>query len=126
MEAPVRQESSSTESAWISSDTRGFNEARRTQKPVLIDFTAEWCAACRELDEKTWPDATVRHETERFVLVKLDLTKNNDRTRDLQQTYKILGMPTIILFTPEGEEMFRFEGFWSAEEMVSILRKYGQ
>ena len=110
------------ESGWISSDEEGFREASRTEKPVLMDFYADWCAACRELDEKTWPDPMVRSETDRFVLVKLDLTRNDDRTREVQKKYGIIGMPTVIIFSSGGEEKTRFEGFRTPEEMVSILR----
>jgi len=111
---------------WISSDEEGFRLAQASEKPVLMDFFAEWCAACHELDEKVWVDPSVRQAMERYVPVKLDLTKNDARTRSHQEKYGIIGMPTVIFFSPNGEERYRFEGFRDAEEVLKIMKKYEQ
>lgn len=112
------------EDQWLSSDEEGYHQARLTGKPVLIDFFAEWCTACHELDEKTWPDAAVQRELQRFIQVKLDLTKNDKKTGTVQKEYKILGMPTVILLDSEGKELTRFEGYQSPGEVVKILQRY--
>ncbi len=112
------------ESAWLDSDDEGFRQARLTNRPMLLDFTADWCTACHELDEKTWPDARVQSQLDRFVLVKLDMTRNTEQTRQLQKKYGIIGMPTVILFNSAGEELERFEGFQTPETVASILNKY--
>jgi thiol:disulfide interchange protein DsbD len=114
------------ESAWIATDTEGFRQAGMMGKPVLMDFYAEWCTACKELDEKTWPDASVRSVLERFILVKLDLTKNDDRARAYQSQYGIIGMPTVILFDASGREKHRFEGYRPPEEVAATLREYSE
>lgn len=123
----VEGKSLSTESTmWIATDTEGFRRAKMTGKPVLMDFYAEWCTACKELDEKTWPDASVRSVLEGFILVKLDLTKNDDRSRAYQNQYGVIGMPTVILFDALGREKYRFEGYRSPEEVAAILREYSE
>jgi thiol:disulfide interchange protein DsbD len=109
---------------WLSSDEEGFRQAQLSGKPVIVDFWAEWCAACHELDEKTWPDPSVQMELDRFILVKLDLTRNNEQTKTYQKKYKIIGMPTVIFFDPSGEELGRFEGFRSPEDTIEILKQY--
>ena len=121
---PVAVESADAERAmWLSSDEEGFRSARLVGKPVLMDFFAEWCAACHELDEKTWSDTRVRAEMERFVPVKLDLTRQGEAGA-YRQKYGVVGMPTVILFDPSGEERFRFEGFKGPEEVLRILRRH--
>lgn len=123
---PSREVSLPTEEEmmWISSDDEGFRQAQLTGKRVLIDFYADWCVACRELDEKTWADDAVHSELERFILVKLDLTRNDNQTKEYQRNYRIIGMPTVILFELTGEEVSRFEGFKPPKDVLEILRKY--
>lgn len=111
------------ETLWISTDDEGFRQAQFTGKRVLIDFYADWCVACKELDEKTWADETVHSELERFILVRLDLTRNDNQTKVYQRNYKIIGMPTVILFELTGEEVYRFEGFKPPGDVLEILRK---
>ena len=111
-------------SPWLPTDEEGFRQARSLNKPILMDFFAEWCPGCHELDEKTWPDPAVQEELDRFVLVKLDLTKNDSRTQAYHKKYKIIGMPTVIFFDPQGNELGRFEGYRPPEQAVQILKKY--
>ncbi len=118
------QQFSAESSYWLSSDEEGFREAKLTGRPVLIDFFAQWCAACHELDDKTWSQEQVRSELDRFVRVKLDLTKNDEKVKAIQKKYKILGMPTVILFDSSGKEMDRFEGFKPPQEVLKLLKKY--
>ena len=116
------QQFSEENSYWLSSDEEGFREAKLTGKPVVMDFFAQWCAACHELDEKTWSQGSVRSELNRFVRVKLDLTKNDTNAKEFQKKYKILGMPTVIIFDSSGKEITRFEGFKSPQEVLALLK----
>ncbi len=106
---------------WIESDTEGFSIAGALNKPVMIDFFAEWCAACHELDEKTWPDAGVQAAMTEWIAVKLDLTRTDERTRGYQKKYGIVGMPTVIFFDASGKERARFEGFKPPQEVLPYL-----
>ncbi len=119
---PDLQQFSKESSYWLSSDEEGFKEAKLTGKPVLIDFFAQWCAACHELDDKTWSDESVSSELNRFICVKLDLTKNDENAKEIQKKYKILGMPTVILFDSSGKEITRFEGFKPPQEVLELLK----
>jgi len=115
---------SEAEDMWLPSDEEGFQQARLTGRPVLMDFFAEWCSGCHELDEKTWPDGNVVKELDRYVRVKLDLTMIDERTQAIQQKYQIIGMPTVIIFDPAGTELGRFVGYKPPEEVVDILKQY--
>lgn len=118
---PTVQVKEETHSIWLDSEEAAFSKAAKDGKLVLLDFYANWCAACHELDEKTWPHADVKVALSGYVSAKIDLTVNNDRAKAFQARYAILGMPTVILFTSDGEELARFEGYQSPEFVADLL-----
>ena len=69
------------------------------ERPMLIDMWAEWCTACKEMDAKTFSDdkviAILREK--KWVLLKLDLTKANEKTKKIQEKYKLSGLPSLVL-----------------------------
>ncbi len=99
---------------WNKYETKALAAARAANKPVVIDFYADWCLPCKELDEKTFTDAGVVSELDRFVRVKADLTAAEDATtKALTAEYQILGVPTIVFIDASGNERkdLRLTGF---------------
>lgn len=109
---------------WISSETEAFQTAAAAGRPVLLDFYAEWCTACRELDEKTWPDARVQKAAAGFVPLRMDMTGKSELNSGIQKKYHIIGMPTVILADSKGREIDRFTGYQSPAEVTAFLRKH--
>jgi thiol:disulfide interchange protein DsbD len=73
---------------------------------VVIDFYADWCLPCKELDEKTFTDTRVIKELDRFVRVKADLTAAEDAaTKALTKQYAIVGVPTQVFIDANGQEV---------------------
>lgn len=108
---------------WLASDTEGFAAAAQEDKKVIVDFFADWCAACHELDEKTWPDPAVSDALAEYVTVKLDLTRNDAADKALQKKYGVIGLPTVIVFDAAGKELGRFEGYQPPGKVVAFLKK---
>ena len=90
---------------------------------MLIDFYADWCAACIELDEKTWVVSSVQDEAKRFVTIKMDFTNTDDpAVKAFSDKYKITGMPTVIFLDADGDEQTRFVGFKPADDVLPIMK----
>lgn len=108
--------------AWQSDEKGGREGAQAAGKPVLIDFGASWCAACKELEHKTFPEASVRKEATRFAAIKIDATDDEDpKVQELQTKYNVKGLPTVILLDSTGKEAARFTEFVEAERFSKAL-----
>jgi len=79
-----------------------LDEARGAGRPVMIDFTADWCISCREMEEYTFPDAGVIRALEPFMLLRADVTDNNKDDQALLKRFKSFGPPTIAFFDRAG------------------------
>ncbi|HEV7763469.1 MAG TPA: cytochrome c biogenesis protein CcdA [Thermoanaerobaculia bacterium] len=106
---------------WEKYDAKTLADARAAGKPVVIDFYADWCMPCKELDEKTFTDERVIKELDRYVRVKADLTVAEDATTQaLTKQYTILGVPTIVFLDATGNEVAgaRLTGFEPADAFL--------
>lgn len=102
-----------------------LQKAAQDKKPVIIDFWAEWCAACHELEQFTFTDSRVRALSEQFVLLKFDATKDSDQLRYLKSKYKIQGLPTVIFYNPQGVwlEGLTLTSFENAPKFLKRMEK---
>lgn len=76
--------------------------AKNSGKKIMLDFSAKWCASCKELDEITFSDEKVKAKMSEFVLVRADLTDNTQEQKDLSKAYGVFGPPVIIFFDKNG------------------------
>ena len=97
--------------------------ATDARKPVLIDFSADWCIPCREMEHSTFADPSVVSEARRFVTMKANLTKQDKQTEDLMSRFEIQGVPTTMLIDSSGKVHERKVGYIGAREMLSDLRQ---
>jgi thiol:disulfide interchange protein DsbD len=83
-----------------------LKEAIAQKKPVIIDFSAVWCAPCRELEEITFRDPEVVKQSKKdFILVKVDLTRKGNPVYDrLLKQFDVRGVPTVVFIDPSGKE----------------------
>jgi thiol:disulfide interchange protein len=101
--------------------------ARASGKPVLYDFTAEWCAPCKMLDRDGWADARIASlVNDSFVPARIvDRTREDGKNAPwidaLQQRYRVNAFPTLVVAAPDGREIAIAQGFNGKEKLVAFL-----
>jgi thiol:disulfide interchange protein DsbD len=103
-----------------SADARVLDAVLATDEPVLLDFAADWCVLCRELEETVFKDPSVLQEADGFRLLRVDV----DRNADLVRRYRIFGVPTLLVFSANGDTPSdRLDADINAGTLISALRK---
>ncbi|MCP4898437.1 MAG: thioredoxin fold domain-containing protein [bacterium] len=106
---------------WETFDEDAAKAAVEAGGPVILDFYADWCAPCRELDEKTFSDPSVSEVLEGYTRYKVDLTSSNAENSRLVQEYTVRGVPTVIVYDG-GSEKFRITGFEPPAQFLKRLQ----
>lgn len=98
--------------------------AKAEGRPLLVDFTAAWCNACKELDVVTFAHRSVSQEAGRFVAVKVDATDDEDPiVRETMSSLRVVGLPTVLVFDSTGREVERFTDFVPPSTLLGALRR---
>jgi thiol:disulfide interchange protein DsbD len=105
---------------WLPYEVAAVEASLAGTGPVIIDFYADWCAPCRELDEKTFSAPAVRSVLEGYSRFKVDLTRSTESSQELTTRYRVMGVPTVVVFSG-GEEIFRITGFEPPEQFLKRL-----
>ena len=92
-------------------------------QPVLVDFYADWCVTCHELDAFTFSDPEVQARMRRFTLLKADVTANDEDDKELLESLGLFGPPAILFYAPEGGELraFRTVSYVPAPQFAMML-----
>ena len=92
-------------------------------KIAMLDLYADWCVACKEFEHKTFADPQVQTALSDVLLLRVDMTNNSESNRTLMKTLAVTGLPTIIFFNQQGEEIQaqRITGFLPAEAFMATL-----
>ena len=107
---------------------RAVAEASAAGRPVMLDFYADWCVSCKEMERFTFTDAGVQAELSRAVLLQADVTANDAEDQALLKHFGILGPPTIVFFDASGHELpdYRVVGFMKADPFRShVAQAFG-
>ena len=96
---------------------------RSAGKPAMLDFYADWCVSCKEMEAYTFSDPRVRAALEAVLLVQADVTANNEAQRALLKRFALFGPPGIIFFDAQGREIkgLRVIGYQDAERFLNTL-----
>ena len=92
-------------------------------KPVLLDFYADWCVSCKEMERFTFTDTQVLQRLAGMVKVQADVTANNAEHQALLKRFRLFGPPGIVFFDKNGKEIngLRVIGFQNSEKFSSVL-----
>ena len=95
--------------------------------PVMLDFYADWCVSCKEMERFTFQDAAVRERLGRATLLKADVTANSADDKALLQRFGLFGPPGTLFFDVKGQELtkLRVVGFVAAREFEQTLQAAG-
>jgi len=97
--------------------------AENKGKRVMVDFYADWCTACKEFEEKTFSDESVKKSMDAYVLVQVDVTANDDASKAITKKYGIFGPPAILFFDEKGQKIedASIVGFKEPKEFLTHL-----
>ncbi|WP_158972615.1 protein-disulfide reductase DsbD [Paraglaciecola sp. L3A3] len=101
-------------------------EANAEGKTVMIDLYADWCVACKEFEKYTFPDPAVVKALQNTVLLQIDLTDNTDSNLAFQERFSVLGLPTILFFDLNGQEIqsSRVTGYMQAKPFAQHVNNF--
>ncbi len=104
---------------------RELAAASSAGKPVMLDFYADWCVSCKEMEHYTFSDENVQSSLTNVVLLQADVTLNDSDDQALLQRFDIFGPPTIVFFDTDGQERknFRVVGFMPAADFSAHVLK---
>jgi thiol:disulfide interchange protein len=111
---------------WLT-PAEGMRLAETSNKPVLFDFTAEWCRPCHMLEAEVFSNAAIAHEiNERFIPIRVtdrqqEEGRNSPEVDALQQRFAVNGFPTVVFADTTGTERGRMEGFRGREEFERVM-----
>ena len=113
---------------WETGDWSQVESAAKAQgRPMLVDFTASWCGACKELERDTFSDPNVMESASRFTALRVDATNDEDpRVMAAMKRYSVVGLPTVVVLTAEGVEAARFTDFVPAPVLRAALDRVPQ
>jgi len=97
--------------------------AKETKRPVLLDFYADWCISCKEMELNTFSNPEVGKEMHNFVLLQADVTSNTPENKELLKRFGLFGPPAILFFNSEAGELKqnRIVGYMSPEPFAKVL-----
>lgn len=109
---------------WIKYSNQTAQQLLEDGKPVFMDFYADWCAPCKQLDRETFSDPQVVEMAKSFTMIKVDCTAPDAQTKQFMQSFKVTGMPTLVFLSKSGKELagLREIGFINATKFLESMK----
>src|ERR1051325_11311501 len=103
---------------WYSTLEEGSSAAIKVNKPMFLDFWADWCSACKDMDKDLYHNETFTKLADRFVLVRIDF----DKKTALARKYNVEALPTVVFTDSYGGEFIRHRGFLDVKPFVQLMQ----
>lgn len=102
---------------WVKNYDYACSVAKNDNKLMLIDFYADWCPPCKQMDRETWSNTEVRKAMQNVISVKVDI----DTNKSLASNYSIKDIPTILITDAFGNKIYKAEGMQSEQSVIKLL-----
>ncbi len=112
------------EAKWGDNLELALNQASDSDKIVMIDFMAQWCPPCKKMDQETFSDQNVIEKLNEFILLKIDVDKQQDVAKKYNgnaRKYGGMGIPNILFLDKEKNIVHRIVGFHDADQLISVM-----
>lgn len=110
-------------SNWKEFSDLTYDAALQNNQKMILDFYADWCIPCKELDKNTLNDKNFISASKNFLLLKVDMTKTlSDKTEEISKRFDIKGLPTILIYNSKGEEIERITGFIGPKNLINVVK----
>jgi thiol:disulfide interchange protein DsbD len=98
--------------------------AQARSKTVMLDFYADWCVSCKEMENLTFADEKVQSQLKNSLLLQIDLTANSDDDKAFLKRYELFGPPAILFFDRQGKEQadYRVMGYQNPEQFLAWIK----
>lgn len=105
-----------------------IQQAVQAGKPVMLDFYADWCISCKEMESFTFSDANVQLSLDNFVMLQSDVTDNDEADQALLKELGLFGPPAILFYSKSGNELrnYRVVGYMNAPKFSSHIESFKQ
>jgi len=109
---------------WITDLNQGIAVAQKESKPLMIDFMADWCAPCKEMDRSTFNNAAVIASAKSFITVQINIDKQHEvaaKYNALARAYGGIGVPNMLFMTADGKKLKHVVGYQGPEQLLSVM-----
>jgi len=109
---------------WLNYSNSIYREAAKNDKFILLDFTADWCVACKEMELTTFKDENVQKElSEKWIIAKVDCTINTPENTKTIEKYNIKGFPGFAVISPDGKIKGSFSGYHPPQQFLEKIKQ---
>jgi thiol:disulfide interchange protein len=109
---------------WFNDLDAGLAAAKRENKPLMIDFMADWCAPCKEMERSTFSNSAVILKAKTFIPVRIDIEKQRqvaEKYKALARAYGGVGIPNILFLSSNGTKIQHIVGFYTPQQLLPVM-----
>jgi thiol:disulfide interchange protein DsbD len=107
---------------WVAGEPAALDRAKQEKRPLLLDFSADWCIPCHEMDVQVFGNDEVQGELGRFVLGKVDCTDDSDEVQAIKDRYDAKTLPTVVLLGSDGKVAQKWNRVITPRELLDSIK----